>query len=148
MNMLGINLDCISYEDMYRILTRWLKDKTTRSHRLAVVNVHICVSSLFNKKLRDMYNSADLIGIDSMPFTKWARASTIRKRRSEMHPTYFACQQQGKRKKVLLFPLWWVSCSTDNIEKFLKSRYEGVNIVGKYSPPFRPLTQEEDDDNL
>jgi len=55
MNMLGINLDCIIYEDMYPIFDQWLSDKTTRSYGLAVINVHIRVSSLFNKKLRDMY---------------------------------------------------------------------------------------------
>jgi UDP-N-acetyl-D-mannosaminuronic acid transferase (WecB/TagA/CpsF family) len=35
--------------------------------------VHICVSALFSKRLRDIYNAADLVGIDSMPFLKWAR---------------------------------------------------------------------------
>jgi N-acetylglucosaminyldiphosphoundecaprenol N-acetyl-beta-D-mannosaminyltransferase len=30
------------------------------------------------------------------------------------------------------------------METYLKERFEGVTVVGKYSPPFRALTEEED----
>ena len=30
------------------------------------------------------------------------------------------------------------------LEKKLKKKYQGIQIVGMYSPPFRPLTEEED----
>lgn len=68
MNMLGINIGCLSYDDMYPIFDEWLADKNSRSHALAVINVHICVSALFNKQLRDMYNNVDLSGSDGKPF--------------------------------------------------------------------------------
>jgi N-acetylglucosaminyldiphosphoundecaprenol N-acetyl-beta-D-mannosaminyltransferase len=32
----------------------------------------------------------------------------------------------------------------DKIEEYLSERFDGIKVVGKYSPPFRPLTEEED----
>ena len=34
--------------------------------------------------------------------------------------------------------------AADKMETYLKERFEGVTVVGKYSPPFRVLTEEED----
>ena len=72
MNMLGVNLDCISYKDMYNLFDQWLENKNTRSHSLSLVNVNCCVSALYDPGIRGIYNSADIVGIDSMPFLKWA----------------------------------------------------------------------------
>src|SRR5919106_3283337 len=73
MNILGINMDCISYQEMESVFNHWLTDKEAQAHSLSLVNVNCCVSALFDRNLRAIYNSADLIGIDSMPFLKWAR---------------------------------------------------------------------------
>ena len=74
LNILGIDMDCLSYEDMHRIFNNWLSDKESRSHSVALVNVNCCVSALLDRRLLRLYNSADIIGIDGMPFLKWARA--------------------------------------------------------------------------
>ena len=74
MNILGINMDCVSYEEMHQIFHDWLSDKNSGSHSLALVNVNCCVSALFNRRLLHLYNSADIVGVDSMPFLRWARA--------------------------------------------------------------------------
>jgi N-acetylglucosaminyldiphosphoundecaprenol N-acetyl-beta-D-mannosaminyltransferase len=74
MNILGINMDCLSYGDMHRIFNVWLSDKESRSHSMALINVNCCVSALFDKSLVNLYNSADIVGIDGMPFLRWARA--------------------------------------------------------------------------
>ena len=74
MNILGINMDVLSYDEMYKKFDVWLSDKSTSSHSIALINVNCCVSALFDNNLRDLYNSADIIGIDSMPFLYWARA--------------------------------------------------------------------------
>ena len=74
MNILGISLDCLSYREMHQIFKGWLSDKNSRSHSLALVNVNCCVSALFDHRLLSLYNSADLVGVDSMPFLRWARA--------------------------------------------------------------------------
>lgn len=146
MNILGINMDCLSYQEMYQIFDNWLSNKTSRSHRLAVINVHICVSSLLNKELRDMYNSADLVGIDSMPFLKWARRFYDKESDHFYAPALLKeISGKARQKNYTFFLYGGYPGAIDKIEEYLKQRFEGINIVGKYSPPFRPLTREEDD---
>lgn len=146
MNILGINMNCVSFEDMYVIFDGWLSNKTTRAHRLAVINVHICVSALFNKELRNLYNSADLVGIDSMPFVRWARYFYNKKSDHLNAPDLLReISSKAKEKGYTFFFYGGYSGAAEKMEEFLKSKYEGVRVVGKYSPPFRPLTEEEDE---
>ncbi|MGC2161203.1 MAG: WecB/TagA/CpsF family glycosyltransferase [Silvibacterium sp.] len=145
MNILGIRLDCLSYEDMYPIFNKWLSDKSSRSHTLAAVNVNCCVSSLFDKRLLDLYNSADIVGIDSMPFLRWARLFH-NKRSDRFYPPDMILDIAKKAKEhgYTFFLYGGSQGSPDKMEEYLTQRFEGLKIVGKYSPPFRPLTEEED----
>jgi len=145
MNMLGINMHCLAYEQMYPIYDAWLADKSSRSHALAVINVHICVSALFNKELRDMYNTADLVGIDSMPFLKWARVFyNPRSDRFYAPDLMLQVSSKAKEKGYSFFLYGGYPEAPDRIEAYLRQRYDGIDVVGKYSPPFRQLTDEEE----
>jgi N-acetylglucosaminyldiphosphoundecaprenol N-acetyl-beta-D-mannosaminyltransferase len=145
MNILGINMSCLSYEDMYPIFDEWLKDKTSRSHSLAVINVHICVSALLNKKLRDIYNSADLVSIDSMPFLIWAR--TFYNKNSDRFyapDLLLEISSKIKEKGYTNYLYGGYPDAPDKITEYLEKRFEVIKIVGKNAPPFRSLSDEED----
>jgi N-acetylglucosaminyldiphosphoundecaprenol N-acetyl-beta-D-mannosaminyltransferase len=145
MNILGINMSCMSYAEMYPIFDEWLKDKSSQAHTLAVINVHICVSTLFNKKLRDIYNSADLVSIDSMPFLKWARTFYNKKSDRFYAPDLLLeISRKINEKGYTYYFYGGYSDAPDKMESYLKSQVEIIKIVGKYSPPFRTLTPEED----
>lgn len=145
MNILGINMDCLSYPEMHGTFQKWLANKESRSHSLALVNVNCCVSALFDAQLVDLYNSADMVGIDSMPFLRWARA--FHKRDCDrLYAPDIMLEVSSKAKECgYTFFLYGGSPDApDKIEEYLRERYEGINVVGKYSPPFRALTEEED----
>lgn len=139
-------MTCLSFEEMYPVFDEWLTDKESPSHSLAVINVHICVSALFNKKLRDIYNSVDLAGIDSMPFLLWAR-TFYKKDTDRFYAPDLMLQISSKayEKGYTFFLYGGYPGAPEKIEEYLKQRFEGINIVGKYSPPFRELTKEEND---
>ena len=146
MNILGIKMKCLSFEEMYPIYDNWLSNKDSRSHSLAVINVHICVSALLDKKLRDIYNSVDLAGIDSMPFLLWARAFYRRNSDRFYAPDLLMqVSSKAKEKGYTFFLYGGYPGTPEKIEEYLKQRFDGINIVGKHSPPFRELTNEEDD---
>ena len=146
MNILGIKMDCLSYDDMYPMFDHWLSDKTSRSRSLALVNVNCCVSALNDPPLRDIYNSADIVGIDSMPFLKWARAFYYKQSDRFYAPDLMLeVSSKAKEKGYTFFLYGGMPDAPDKMEAYLKERFEGVKVVGKYSPPFRPLTEEEDD---
>jgi N-acetylglucosaminyldiphosphoundecaprenol N-acetyl-beta-D-mannosaminyltransferase len=145
MNILGININCLSYEEMYPIYDEWLADKEGYSHSLAVINVHSCVSALFDKKLRDIYNSVDLAGIDSMPFLVWARAFYKKNCDRFYAPDLMLeVSSKAKEKGYTFFLYGGYPGAPDKIEEYLKHRFDGVKVVGKYSPPFRELTADEE----
>jgi N-acetylglucosaminyldiphosphoundecaprenol N-acetyl-beta-D-mannosaminyltransferase len=146
MNILGIKMDCLSYGEMHRIFDRWLSDKESRSHSLALINVNCCVSALFDRRLVDLYNSADIVGIDSMPFLKWARAFYKNESDRFYAPDLMLeVSSKAKERGYTFFLYGGAQDAPDKIEEYLSERYEGIKVVGKYSPPFRALTAEEDD---
>jgi N-acetylglucosaminyldiphosphoundecaprenol N-acetyl-beta-D-mannosaminyltransferase len=146
MNILGINMDCLSYGDMHRTFKEWLSDKNSRSHSLALVNVNCCVSALFYARLVRLYNSADMVGIDSMPFLKWARAF-YKKDSDRLYAPDVMLEVSSKAKECgyTFFLYGGAPDAPDKLEAYLGERFEGIKVVGKYSPPFRPLTEEEDE---
>lgn len=145
MDMLGIKMDCLSYEEMYPIFDEWLSDKSARSHSLALINVNCCVSTLFDPSLRDLYNSADIVGIDSMPFLRWARAFHYDKSDRFYAPDLMLeVSSKAKEKGYTFFLYGGAADAPDKMEAYLHERFDGIKIVGKYSPPFRPMTEEED----
>jgi N-acetylglucosaminyldiphosphoundecaprenol N-acetyl-beta-D-mannosaminyltransferase len=146
MNILGINMRCMPYEEMFQVFDDWLSDKSSRSHSLAVINVHICVSALLNKTLRDIYNTTDLTGIDSMPFLIWARAFYNRESDRFYAPDLMVeVSKKAKQKGYTFFLYGGYADAPEKIEEYLMQQYDGIKVVGKYSPPFRELSQEEDE---
>jgi len=145
MNILGINMQCLSYDEMYHIFDNWLLDKKSRAHSLAVINVASCVSALSSRRLREIYNTADLIGIDSMPFLMWARIFYHRKSNRFYAPDLMLeVSSKAKEKGYTFFLYGGYPDAPDRIEEYLKLRFDGIKIIGKYSPPFRQLSDEED----
>lgn len=145
MNMIGINIQCPSYDDMYSIFDEWLLTKTSRSHALAVINVHICISAFFNKQLRDMYNNVDLSGSDGTPFLIWAKMFYNKNSDRFYAPDLMhEISSKAKIKGYTFYLYGGYPGANDRIETYLKERYDGINIIGKYTPPFRPLTNQED----
>jgi N-acetylglucosaminyldiphosphoundecaprenol N-acetyl-beta-D-mannosaminyltransferase len=146
MNILGIQMRPLSYAAMFPIYDEWLRDKKARSHSLAVINVHICVSALMNKSLRDIYNMVDLAGIDSMPFLFWARAFYEPDSDRFYAPDLMLQVAAKTQEKGYTFFLYGgFPGAPEKIEEYLKEKFSSVRIVGKYSPPFRELTAQEDE---
>ena len=145
MNILGLNMECLSYGEMHQIFNKWLSDKESRSHSLAAVNVNCCVSTVFDQRLLTLYNSADMVGIDSMPFLRLARMFYNRNSDRLYAPDIMLeVSSKAKENGYTFFLYGGAEGAPDKIEQYLKHRYEGIDVVGKYSPPFRQLTEEED----
>jgi N-acetylglucosaminyldiphosphoundecaprenol N-acetyl-beta-D-mannosaminyltransferase len=146
MNILGINMDCLSYGDMHRVFNVWLSDKQSRSHSLALINVNCCVSALFDKSLVNLYNSADIVGIDGMPFLKWARTFYNKKADRFYAPDLMLEAAKKAKEYGYTFFLYGGSPGApEKMEEYIQEKAGGgVQVVGKYSPPFRALTEEED----
>lgn len=110
-----------------------------------LVGVPGIISAKENEKVASTYSSSTMVIIDGMPIVKIARRRGINCDRCaapDIMPQIFAeSLKQGKthyfyggKDDEVLVKL------KDNLER----DYPGIQIVGMYSPPFRPLTDEED----
>jgi N-acetylglucosaminyldiphosphoundecaprenol N-acetyl-beta-D-mannosaminyltransferase len=81
-----------------------------------------------------------------MPFLKWARAF-YKKDSDRLYAPDLMLEVSNKAREhgYRFFLYGGDRDAPDKIEAYLSERFEGIRVVGKYSPPFRPLTQEEDE---
>jgi N-acetylglucosaminyldiphosphoundecaprenol N-acetyl-beta-D-mannosaminyltransferase len=144
-NFLGVAIDAITYPDMLKLVDGWLSRKDGLSHHIACINAYCITLTLRDHRLRDIYSCADIAGPDGMPFVKWIRYFYEHPCDRVYAPDVILRLAQHAQGKGYSFFLYGGS---DEVARrtmlFIQRRFPHLNILGYYSPPFRPLTEEED----
>ncbi len=136
----------VTYSDLFTKIDRWTANKEQRSHHIACVNAYNIALSLSNKELKRIYNGADIVGADGMPFVRWIRFFNKEQcDRIAAPDTILALAEHAKEKSYTFYLYGGAPDVCVKMKEFLEARFPHINIVGHYSPPFRELTQEEDD---
>jgi N-acetylglucosaminyldiphosphoundecaprenol N-acetyl-beta-D-mannosaminyltransferase len=143
---LGLDLHCISFQDMFRTFDQWINAGERRGHSVALINVNCCVSCLLNRSVRTVYQQADLLAIDSMPFSYMARLFKNRQGERLYGPDMMLETAREAPKRGYKFFLYGgAPGAPEATSATLKKVSPELDVVGTYSPPFRELTSEEDD---
>ena len=145
-NMVGVGLDPITYEELFKKVDGWIADKKGRSHHIACVNAFNVALSTKNRELYRIYNSADITGADGMPFVRWIR--TVEGTPCDRIAAPDTILQLAAHAKIKNYTFYLYGGSPDvcvKMKEYLEQQFPHIRIVGHYSPPFRELTQEEDD---
>jgi len=143
-NFLGIGITPVTYGELFELVDEWIKDKTTRSHHIACVNAYCVALALKDKRVSRIYNSADITGADGMPFVYWIR--TFYRRKCDRIAAPDTILQLAEHAKTTNYTFYLYGGSPEVcvlMKKYLEDRFPHIRIVGHYSPPFRPLTDEE-----
>jgi N-acetylglucosaminyldiphosphoundecaprenol N-acetyl-beta-D-mannosaminyltransferase len=142
-NILGVEIAAINMEWLLDFVHTYLKKLS--GDYICVSNVHTTVTAFEDNEYCSIQNGGALAIPDGGPL------STVGKRRghSKMSRTtgpsfmeeIFKCsREKGYRH-------FFYGSTEETIEKMcsnLKKEFPEINIVGKYSPPFRPLNEDED----
>lgn len=145
-NFLGVFLDAIEYCEVFQLVDYWIADKTGRSHHIACINAYCVTLAKNDRRLQRIYNGSDIAGADGMPFTRWIQR--VKKYKSDRLAAPDIVLELAKRSKVKGYTFYLYGGAPDvveNMKNFLEFEYPHIDIVGYYSPPFRELTQAEDD---
>lgn len=119
--------------------------RAKKSSYITYTNVHVVVTAKKNKKLQKAINSADMVSPDGMPLVKLGKAAGA--------TCIEKCSGPDMMLKIIENGLdrgykHYFYGSTDEtlneLSKQLKLKYPTIHICGTYSPPFRQLTEEED----
>ena len=116
---------------------------TPVSATVDLVGVPAIISAKENPKIAEMYNKSSMAAIDGMPIVKIGRRKGLSCDRCAapdiMGDVFAEGIKQGKTH-------YFYGGKDDEVLEKLRSNlekdYPGIQIVGMYSPPFRPLTDE------
>jgi N-acetylglucosaminyldiphosphoundecaprenol N-acetyl-beta-D-mannosaminyltransferase len=144
-NFLGIGVEAITYDELIEKLDGWIRDKSGRSHHIACINAYCVALARKNDRLARIYNGADIAGPDGMPFVKWIRhIHGADCDRIAAPDTILELAKRSKEKGYTFYLYGGHHDVVKRMKEHLEKNFHHLKIIGYYSPPFRPLTEEED----
>jgi N-acetylglucosaminyldiphosphoundecaprenol N-acetyl-beta-D-mannosaminyltransferase len=142
-NILGVGVTPVNLRQAVAILERWRDEK--RQEYVCCTSVHGLVEAQRDPEMRSTLNRAGLTTEDGMPLVWWCQRSGYpdASRVSGSDLLLAMCERAPRRGHRHFF----YGGSPRVVEALvlrLQRRFPGLVIAGYRSPPFRPLTQEED----
>lgn len=110
-----------------------------------LVGVPAIISAKEDSKIAEMYNNSTMAAIDGMPIVKIGRKKGLKCERCAAPDIMgMMFEESVKQGKTHFFYGGKNNEVLQKLKENLERDYPGIRIVGMYSPPFRPLTEEED----
>ncbi|PYR77192.1 MAG: glycosyltransferase [Acidobacteria bacterium] len=142
-DVLGVKVSAVSMDEALDVLDCWITEDA-RSY-VCVTGVHGVMESRRDDRLRDIHNNAGLVTPDGMPLVWWSRAAGCRHVTRVYGPDLvLATCQRSLTTGYRHFFYGGNDGVADLLAKRLTQKFPGLVVTGTYTPPFRPLTPEED----
>jgi N-acetylglucosaminyldiphosphoundecaprenol N-acetyl-beta-D-mannosaminyltransferase len=137
----GVQVDAVQIPEVVAQMERWIAERAA-CHFIAFTGMHGIAETQHDPSFKQILNSADLVVADGMPLVWLGRRRGYAMRRRVYGPELMEsfCRSTGPLYRHFLYG--GRPGVADRLAEVLKQRY-GARVVGTYSPPFRPLTQEE-----
>jgi N-acetylglucosaminyldiphosphoundecaprenol N-acetyl-beta-D-mannosaminyltransferase len=141
--VVGTRVDATSYEEATQAILQWAEAE--KSAYICVANVHMLMEAHDNSGFARVVNHAALVTPDGMPLV-WALGVLGVKKASRVYgPTLALHVCEGAAQRGIPIGLYGgTSESIESFTMFLKQSFPTLQIACQISPPFRPLTPEED----
>ena len=143
--VLAISLAAVQIPEAIGQIESWIALRD-RCHFVAVTGMHGAIEAQNDPAFKNVLNSADLVVPDGMPLIWLARLQGHQLKRRVYGPELmlsFCEQTAGKGYRHFFYGATSSVCEL--LAQKLRSRFPGIQVVGTHSPPFRPLTPEEDE---
>jgi N-acetylglucosaminyldiphosphoundecaprenol N-acetyl-beta-D-mannosaminyltransferase len=142
--VLGVRVDAVQIQQAIATVEQWIAEKGS-SRYIAVTGMHGIVESRRNSQFREVLRMASLVVADGMPLVwlgRWHGHNMSRRVYGpELMETF--CGITGGRYRHFFYG--GAPGVADDLARSLQQRH-GIQVVGTYCPPFRPLTEAEDRD--
>ena len=141
--ILKTNINVTNMTDTLRYLTDNLEE--LRGKYICVSNVHTTVMSYEDEAYRNIQNSAAMVLPDGKPLSVVSRMRGFKEAQKVSGPDLMPEMFRLSEEKGYTHYFYGSTDETlDKLKEALLVKYPKLKIVGMYSPPFRPLTKEED----
>ncbi|MCZ6744778.1 MAG: WecB/TagA/CpsF family glycosyltransferase [Alphaproteobacteria bacterium] len=143
MNILGVGVSPIDLMEAVARIKGWIS--RNEPHYVCVRDVHGVVACQKDERLRRIHNQAGMVTPDGMPLVWISRRRGFKNVGRVCGPDLLPAvigdvQDEGCRH----FFYGGDTGVADKLVANLRMRFPGLKVVGTLSPPFRPLTDEED----
>jgi len=143
-NVLGVGVSAIDMPTAVDRIEDWIRHGT--QNYVCVTGVHGVMESQRDDELRRIHNASGMTTPDGMPMVwagHWAGASWMK--RVYGPDLMLAICKRAAEKGWRSFFYGGREGVPERLAERLAERFPGLEVVGTYSPPFRALTQEEDE---
>ncbi|MEN8152918.1 MAG: WecB/TagA/CpsF family glycosyltransferase [Acidobacteriota bacterium] len=118
-----------------------------RSSYVCVANVHMVIESCNNSDFADIVNGADIITPDGMPLVKMLKyLYGIEQDRVAGMDLFPDLLSEAEDQKISTFFYGSTKEVLDNVREKIKQKFPDLMVAGYYDPPFRSLSDEEENE--
>lgn len=141
--LMGIKVDAGSYTDFVKAIVHM--PGRVKSAYICVANVHMLVEAYQDTSFAEVVNKADIVTPDGVPLTwglKWLYG--IKQDRVAGMDLLPDLLKESEKKNI---PVYFYGGTDEMLlktKKYIQQRFPALPLAGMYSPPFRPLTSEEE----
>jgi N-acetylglucosaminyldiphosphoundecaprenol N-acetyl-beta-D-mannosaminyltransferase len=141
--ILGVHVSAVSYEDTMAVILAWARSRQSRYVCLGTVNQ--VMEAHDSAEFREVMNQADLVTPDGMPLV-WGLRLLGQRRASRVYgPDLMPLVLEKAEREGIPVGFYGVTQQVlDRLTGIVRTRYPKLQIAYAFSPPFRPLTFEED----
>ncbi len=144
-NILGVGVSAINIAQALQAIEGWISRR--EPHYVCVTGVHGVMESQRDEALRQVHNAAGLVTPDGMPLVWLSRLRGFRHVGRVYGPDLMlACCELSLSRGYRHYLYGGADGVPPRLAERLCKRFPGLSIVGGYSPPFRQLTEDEDEE--
>jgi N-acetylglucosaminyldiphosphoundecaprenol N-acetyl-beta-D-mannosaminyltransferase len=142
--VLGVSVHAVQIPGLVALMERWIRNRDG-SHSIAATSMHGIVEAQRDPTFKKTLNSTDLVVPDGMPLVWLGRRVGCHLPRRVYGPDLMLafCEQTGGRGYRHFF-YGGEPGVPERLVDSLKRRFPLIEVCGTFSPPFRPLNEEED----
>jgi N-acetylglucosaminyldiphosphoundecaprenol N-acetyl-beta-D-mannosaminyltransferase len=149
-DVIGVKISKTSYAEVVDLCAQWAAERRAgqgigRARYITVTSVHGIIEAQDKPELKKILNEADIATPDGMPVVWAVRSFGYRAQQRVYGPTLTLdiCRKAAQTGDRIFLYGGREDTLPVLIER-LHAQFPTLQIVGSYSPPFRPLTPEED----
>lgn len=142
-NIMGVNIAAINMKWLLSFTHKHIKDLS--GDYMCVSNVHTTVTAYEDPEYLKVQNGGIMAIPDGGPLSSVGHRRGYKKMERTTGPSYLGEILKVSTEKG--YRHFFYGSTPETLEKLydvLINDYHGIQIAGMYSPPFRPLTEEED----
>ena len=136
-----------SYRDACDQILTWAKEK--QSCYVIPANVHVLMTAFWQPSYETIVNNAALVTPDGMPLVWGLRLLGVKGQQRVYGPDLMlACCDRAAKEQIPIYLYGSTSDVLAQLQHNLKQWYPHLIIAGSHSPPFRPLSPKETEEEI